>query len=129
MQFLETNMRILFGVLALAVFASEAAAAGLIATEDNPKYLGKAGGTSFRLDHCITYGRNCGQDAADKYCQIYGYQRASKFSTMQASPTQTFVGQVCRGTHCIAFKSVTCVTSKNQRDRQLGWPVILDDSH
>jgi len=60
----------------------------LNASVDAPKYAGSKGGNA-RLDQCFTLGKNCGQTAANKYCEMFGYQRAKSFTTENASPTQT----------------------------------------
>jgi hypothetical protein len=105
--------------------AATAAMADLTATAKNPKYAGAKPGKD-RLDQCFTLGKNCGQAAADKYCEINGYQKAKSFETEKASPTQTLVGQRCTGSVCVAFKSITCVTTAKKVGQKLGWPQVLD---
>ena len=104
--------------------AATAALAELTATAKSPKYAGPKGGKD-RLDQCFTLGKNCGQ-AADKYCEIHGYQKAKSFETEKASPTQTLVGQRCTGSVCVAFKSITCSTTAKKVGQTLGWPQLLD---
>jgi len=105
--------------------AATAALAELTATAKSPKYAGPKGGKD-RLDQCFTLGKNCGQAAADKYCEIHGYQKAKGFETEKASPTQTLVGQRCTGSVCVAFKSITCSTTAKKVGQTLGWPQLLD---
>ena len=103
-----------------------AAFAELTATAKDPKYGGPKGGTD-RLDQCFTLGKNCGQSAANKYCEIHGYQKAKSFVTEKASPTQTLVGQRCTGSVCVAFTSITCTTTAQKVGQTLGWPQPIDD--
>jgi hypothetical protein len=72
-------------------------------------------------------GKNCGQEAADKYCQIHGYQKATGFQIEKASPTQTLLGQRCTGSVCVAFKSITCFTTPGNLDRcRLGLNLLTE---
>ena len=88
----------------------------------NPRY--KAQG---RLDFCFTFGRNCGQPVADTYCRIQGYERASRFDAVRASPTQIIAnGETCAGGHCTTFSRIVCFTSASQRGRGIGWPQRID---
>jgi hypothetical protein len=102
-----------------------AASAELTATANRPKYDGPKPGND-RLDNCWMLGKNCGQEAADKYCQINGYQKAKSFQTERASPTQTLVGQRCTGSVCVAFKSITCSTTAKRAGPGEGWPQLID---
>ena len=103
--------------------AATVAFAELTVTAKNPKYKGD----NDRLDQCFTLGKNCGQSAANKYCEIHGYQKAKSFETEKASPTQTLVGQRCTGSVCVAFKSITCMTTAQKVGQMLGWPQPIDD--
>ena len=78
-----------------------------------------------RLDNCYTFGRNCGQEAADKFCQIEGMERALKFEVENVSATRTLVGQRCSGPQCVAFKRIVCFAS-GKRGRRLGYPTPID---
>jgi hypothetical protein len=111
-------------VACLAVIAT-AASAELTGTAERPRYDGPKPGND-RLDNCWMLGKNCGQEAADKYCQIQGYQRAKRFQVENASPTQTLVGQRCTGSHCIAFKSITCGTNARKRGPGEAWPQLMN---
>ena len=53
-----------------------------------------------QLDNCWTLGRNCGKDAADKWCKIQGYTASKEFFLVKVTPTKTLVGQRCNGPHC-----------------------------
>ncbi len=101
------------------------ALADLSASVDRPKYAGPKGGNA-RLDHCFTLGKNCGQTAANKYCEMFGYQRAKSFTTEHATPTQTMHGQKCSGSVCVAFKEINCTTTATKVGQKLGWPQIID---
>ena len=103
------------------------AIADLNGTVDRPKYDGPKSGND-RLDQCFTLGKNCGQTAADKYCEMRGYQRAKSFTTEKASPTQTMHGQRCTGSVCVAFKAITCTTTAKKVGQELGWPQIIDNN-
>ena len=101
------------------------ALADLNASVDAPKYAGPKGGNA-RLDQCFTLGKNCGQTAANKYCEMFGYQRAKSFTTENASPTQTMFGEKCSGSVCVAFETITCTTTAKKVGQQLGWPQKMD---
>ena len=99
--------------------------ADLSASVDRPKYAGPKGGNA-RLDHCFTLGKNCGQTAANKYCEMLGYQRAKSFTTEHVNPTQTMHGEKCSGSVCVAFKEINCTTTAAKAGQKLGWPQIRD---
>ena len=101
-----------------------AAMADLTATADKPMYQGPKPG-KHRLDQCWMLGKNCGQQAADKYCQINGYQKAKSYQTEKATPTQTLVGENCTGSVCVAFKSITCATDTKKPGQGEPWPTRL----
>ena len=124
-QYMQSLLRISAITICLSL-AATAAFAELTATAKNPKYGGPKGGED-RLDQCFTLGKNCGQTAANKYCEIHGYQKAKAFETEKASPTQTMVGQRCTGSVCVAFKSITCSTTAKKVGQTLGWPQTLDN--
>ena len=79
-----------------------------------------------RLDNCENFGTDCGQPAADHFCRVKGYQRASQFETERASPTRVMTGKECRGPGCVGFRFIACFTS-GQRGRGLDWPTIMDN--
>ena len=95
-------------------------------TATMPMYQGPKPGQPTRLDQCWMLGKNCGQQAADKYCVITGFQKATAFQTEKASPTKTLVGQPCTGAVCVAFKSITCATTAKKPGPGEAWPVLID---
>jgi hypothetical protein len=117
-SFSRTTLSLLAAVLTIST------AHALELEADRPIYYGPAPGRE-RLDNCFTLGRNCGQDAADKFCRMEGMQRASKFELEKVSPTRTLTGKRCDGPHCTAFKYILCFTA-GQRGRRLGYPVSID---
>lgn len=112
-------------ITALLLGLGATTALALELSANRPIYQGPANGRE-RLDNCYTLGRNCGQDAADKFCQIEGMQRALRFEVEKASPTRTLVGQRCAGPQCVAFKRIVCFTSAKERGRRTGYPVRID---
>ncbi len=71
----------------------------------------KIGG--LRLNYCSENGSGCGQDAADAYCDMKGYQDASDFTQSPPLPPNVktrFIGsgQKCYGPACYAFQSIEC---------------------
>lgn len=96
---------------------------GLEGRFDRPMY--KNGPT--RLDICQHFGKYCGQAAADDYCQIMGYERATKFEIEPATPTRVInFGQECRGSVCRGFKSIDCFTRAQERGKVRNWPAKID---
>jgi len=79
-----------------------------------------------RLDNCENFGSSCGQPAADHYCRIKGYERASQFQTEPASPTRVMSGKVCQDSGCVGFRFIVCFTSAQRPGRGLDWPTIPD---
>lgn len=80
-----------------------------------------------RLDNCQHFGTFCGQPAANDYCRIQGYQRASRFQTERASPTRVInFGQECRGPGCVGFRFIVCFTSEPRRGPGRDWPHTID---
>jgi hypothetical protein len=78
-----------------------------------------------RLDYCDHFATHCGKPAADDYCRMMGYDRASKFEPEHASPTRVInFGQTCTGPNCTAFKFILCFA--RQRGQVHDWPRTLD---
>jgi len=78
-----------------------------------------------RVDVCDHFGTACGQPAADDYCRVMGFQRASSWEPEHASPTKVLnLGKVCTGDPCTGFKFVVCFT-KGQRG-PVSWPGTFD---
>ena len=95
---------------------------GISARFDRPRY--KNGPE--RLDVCLHFGTHCGQPAADDYCRIMGYERASRWEPEHASPTRVInFGQMCTGAPCTSFKFIVCFT-KGHRGKVRDWPTVMD---
>lgn len=120
---MRDRIRASLTLLALAIGTTSAVALELVA--NRPIYQGPVSGRE-RLDNCYMLGRNCGQDAADKFCQIEGMERAARFELEKVSPTRTLVGQRCSGQHCVAFKSIVCFAS-GKRGARTAYPVLIGD--
>jgi hypothetical protein len=71
-----------------------------------------------RLDWCKHFGRDCGQPAADLYCQQQGFDKATQFAIEPNIGTRgiaTIVfgdGRQCQGPVCNGFRSITCMKNK-----------------
>jgi len=63
-----------------------------------------------RLDFCLVWGAQCGQPAADAYCQKQGWEKASAWEPAQrVGPTTILSGeQPCDDPSCDGFASITC---------------------
>lgn len=91
----------LLSLSAISVLLAVTGATALEGRFDRPKYKGGPA----RLDVCDHFAKACGQPAADDFCQMMGYARASKFETEHATPTRVMnFGQECQGAGCAAFK-------------------------
>src|SRR5262245_17134763 len=76
-----------------------------------------------RLDVCQHFGKNCGQAAADQYCQMMGFERATNFGDEPATPTKVInSGRECRGPNCRGFKFIECFTRAKERGKVQAWP-------
>ncbi len=67
----------------------------------------------FRLDWCKIWGGQCGQPAADKYCQSKGFVHATNFEEAVdiGATTPTVIidtGQQCGAPTCDGFTFITC---------------------
>jgi hypothetical protein len=64
----------------------------------------------FGVDICLNWGINCGQPAADRWCQWEGYRSATQFSFREDSPPTWVQGdnQTCAEPFCDRFQQVTC---------------------
>ncbi|HYB55721.1 MAG TPA: TIR domain-containing protein [Alphaproteobacteria bacterium] len=71
---------------------------------DNPMVDGVA------LDHCRSWARDCGQPAADAFCQSQGFAAAIDFTRQPHAPPTRVIssGQVCNGANCARITAVTC---------------------
>jgi hypothetical protein len=78
-------------------------AVGGRAVFDRPEVNGVA------LDWCVTWGTDCGQAAADRYCQTQGYGRSIGY--LSYAPGRTYVpgdGRTCEGHLCGGLLRVEC---------------------
>ena len=75
------------------------------ATIPNPTVDGYA------LDYCREWTVNCGQLAADAYCQATGYDYAYSYEVTYNSPPTKTIGdeRICNASFCDRISSVTCV--------------------
>ncbi len=69
-----------------------------------------------RVDACRFWGVGCGQDAADAFCAIQGYQKAVAFEIDRGigavTPTMTIGDRrVCDQPQCDGFRWITCERS------------------
>ena len=113
-----------FGSMALiaACAATATTAFALEGTFNNPTYKRLA-----RLDFCFSWGKFCGQKAADTYCFAQGFDRATRFETESVRPTRLASnGKVCDADFCVGFKSITCFIPGSERLTNRGWPQRLD---
>jgi hypothetical protein len=103
------NTRLLLRVIAILfaglVFQSTAIAEEV--TFNKPK------NGSYRLDWCYKWAVQCGEVAADKFCQKKGYDGSSVFAKANdiggSTPTRVLgTGQVCDDDSCDGFKFITC---------------------
>lgn len=66
-----------------------------------------------RLDLCLVWGGQCGQPAADAFCQAQGFDAASAWEPENdigaATPTIVLTGgAVCSHPDCDGFRTITC---------------------
>jgi len=69
------------------------------------------------LDHCLTFGKNCGKPAADAFCRSQGFSQSESFSEEMVATTRTPSGELCdqsfapnRAPFCGRFTSVDCAS-------------------
>jgi hypothetical protein len=75
-----------------------------------------------RLDVCYTFGKKCGQEVANMYCRIQGYETAATFETEHATPTRIIgTGETCNGDFCVAFTQIVC-SSESESGSRANWP-------
>ena len=65
---------------------------------------------SLRLDWCRVWGNDCGQGAANAYCQWKGFDKATAFEeAVNVGLTRILsTGQVCSDPECDSFNYITC---------------------
>lgn len=63
-----------------------------------------------RVDWCLDYATDCGDKAADRFCQSKGHARSLKWETEDGGGRTIIISdsEICRGGHCTAFKYVIC---------------------
>jgi hypothetical protein len=71
----------------------------------------KIGG--MRLNYCLANGMGCGQQAADAYCDMKGFEDASDYTQSPPLPPNIksrFIGngKKCYGPICYGFQSIEC---------------------
>lgn len=84
---------------------------------DLPRLPGPQG--QMRVDWCRSWGANCGEPAADAFCQRMGYREAAEFAIDAdiGAVTPTVVmdgGQVCADEPCDGFAYIACTGSSLQ---------------
>jgi hypothetical protein len=122
-MFARLLSRLLLVVAAGLMFQSTAFAEEV--TYNKPK-LG-----SYRLDWCYKWATQCGEVAADKFCQKQGYDGSSVFSKANdiggTSPTRVLgTGQVCADDSCDGFKFITCENTDEADNPDPPAPVYVD---
>src|SRR5262249_98509 len=78
-----------------------------VSTFSNPRYEG------YRLDWWLDWGKNCGPQAAQAFCQQHQYTLAIDWTIAEyigaTSPTKVIgSGEVCGQDFCSGFSSITC---------------------
>lgn len=62
------------------------------------------------LDHCVTWGTNCGFAAAHAFCRRRGHVRAVSVQRYRPGSTRVHATrQICRGGQCVGFRSIRCL--------------------
>ncbi len=105
-------LRSLIYVLALVVISALGAFAQTRIEAQNfnqPQVRGYA------VNWCKHQGRDCGQPAADLFCQEMGFERANGFTHDQRAGARGVAsvifgdGVLCQGPHCQAFGAINCI--------------------
>ena len=64
------------------------------------------------VDHCASWGANCGQGGADQFCRRQGHGPARSFQVRNPGRTVVLAdNQICEGGNCVGFTQVVCVGS------------------
>ena len=66
--------------------------------------------TGQRVDRCLHWGINCGDEAASYWCQTKGYKKAESYKVLlHAAPTYVQGNsKVCNDPGCTSFSEITC---------------------
>ncbi len=77
---------------------------------ENPMVQGMA------LDGCRIWSNECGQPAADAFCQSQGFASATDFTVQQHTPPTRVIGsgQICNEPFCGRIASLTCAGTANE---------------
>ena len=79
-----------------------------------------------RLDVCYGGNQCATQMAADAFCRVQGYEKATKFDKEKARPTALIAQKrTCDANFCEAFKTITCSVS-GQAGSTRDWPPRID---
>ncbi len=66
-----------------------------------------------RVDACLGAG-DCGKAAADAFCKVQGYDRATLFQREPSALSRVLdTGRLCSTGSCTAFRQVKCFTDKS----------------
>ena len=115
------------GLRVTVVLVSAVAVAGPLAGEE--RLFVEPSHGDFRVDACESWGQGCGQQAADAFCQLQQFERASEFRIDPrigaATPTRTLRDQrICDQPHCDGFKTITCVRPDSPPPSSIDPPVV-----
>lgn len=68
------------------------------------------------LDWCLTYGKDCGQPAADYFCKTKGYEKSVGFKILEDVGYTKILktGEICKADYCDSFKYVKCTTKEHK---------------
>ncbi len=69
------------------------------------------------LDHCVTFGKDCGKPAADAFCRSQGFSGSESFGEEMVATTRTPSGDLCdqsfapnRAPFCGRFTQIDCAS-------------------
>lgn len=92
-------------VVGLALFAAPVAATAETIRIDKPQVEGVA------LDWCRSFGKRCGQPAADAFCRANGHRQSLRFVKWENPGFETRVisdGRICSIPECDTFRWIEC---------------------
>ncbi len=88
---------------------------GGMTERDGPMFrkpMTRHGGKEYRLDWCLSYGKQCGKPVAEAFCRMRGYAGTTGFATERyVSPTHVLdekERKICTGRICDGFKYIAC---------------------